>query len=126
MILKLDRTGCGGSKFELIDDIASLTLARDEEEKTEDEGGRGPIATAHIYFRDGRTRNANVTGNAYVLNDQGKTIDSFSRYPAITLDNPLGQPAGERRRNKLKLADLLATRANTAGSATSDIEVAQI
>jgi hypothetical protein len=97
MILKLLRDGCGDLKFELIDDVASVTFGRDEENDTETNPARNPRATAYTHYRDGRVQTFNINHIAYVLNDQGKTIDSFSRTLSPCSGNPLGETAGERR-----------------------------
>lgn len=97
MILKLERYGCGDSKFELIDDIARVVFGRDEEDDMETNPARNPCATAWITFRDGRQRVENINHAAYVMNDQGKTIDSFNRQLSPCAGNPLGMTAGEKR-----------------------------
>jgi hypothetical protein len=97
MILKLDRTGCAHHKFDIIDDIASVGFARDEENDTETDPARNPRATAYVKYRNGAHTTFNVNHIAYVMNDAGKTIDTFTRNLPVTPLNPLGETAGETR-----------------------------
>ncbi len=70
-------------RFRLFDDVKRVTFVRDPE--SNDLTG----VFAEVIWRDGERDIHFLTGNAYLMNDQGKTIQSFDYYynPADRLSN---------------------------------------